>query len=281
MDSLFNSDAFGFCLMSTTRNVYIGNISSKTRTRDLQKVLEKYGEVRRLDMKNGFAFVEFDDDRDGADCIDGLDGYELDGRKLAVEKTRDSRDKRGPKGGAGEAPGTGIKGGAVRGSRENCVIITGLNRHVKWTHLKDWAREAGEVEFSDVWNEAGKTQGVVKYKSREAVKRAIKDLDDTKLEGDYVRVYEDTFQKSDSRSRSRGRKKHSRSRSRSRSRSKGKDREKRKDSSPGRDKGGEGRDKGGEGRDKGGDVRDKRGDSRDKDERKDRDERKERENGKD
>jgi len=204
-------------------NVYIGNISSQTRSRDLQGILDKYGPIKRFDLKAGFAFVDYEDSRDAEDCISKMDGYEMDGRKLTVEKARDPAEKR--RGGPRGNEGTGIRGGAVRGPRENCIVVEGMGSRTAWTDLKDWAREAGPVEYTDVWYDGRKKLGVVKFQSREAFKRAVKDLDDTKLDGNYVRVFEDDYRRSRSHSRSkrrssrsRDRKKEKRSRSRSRSR---------------------------------------------------------------
>ncbi len=39
--------------------VYVGRLSSRTRERDLEDAFLKYGRVNRLDMKNGYAFIEF------------------------------------------------------------------------------------------------------------------------------------------------------------------------------------------------------------------------------
>jgi len=211
-------------------NVYVGNISSRTRSKDLQYQLEKYGPVRRFDMKNGYAFVEFEESADAEECIRNLDGYDMDGRKIAVERARDPNEKRERRGGGPRlTEGTGIKGGAVRGSRENCIMVSGLGPRTAWTDLKDWAREAGAVEYADVWHDRGKKLGVVKFQSREDFKSALKRLDDTKVDGHYVRVYEDDH--TGSRSRSRGRR-----RSRSSSRGRKKDRSPKRSSSRGRDR---------------------------------------------
>jgi arginine/serine-rich splicing factor 4/5/6 len=198
-------------------------------------------------MKNGFAFIEFEDQGDADECIRNLDGYEMDGRKIAVERAREPgekggrRDRERDRFGGGVGPrlteGTGIKGGAVRGSRENCMMVSGLGPRTAWTDLKDWAREAGAVEYADVWHDRGKKMGVIKFQSRDDFKNALKRLDDTKLDGNYVRVFED---EGTSRSRSRGRR-------RSRSSSRGR----KKDKSPKRDRAGSrGRDRS---RDRGGD----------------------------
>ena len=54
--------------------VYVGGLSSRTRDRDLERLFDKYGRVREVSIKNGYAFVEFDDRRDAEDAVDALDG---------------------------------------------------------------------------------------------------------------------------------------------------------------------------------------------------------------
>jgi len=97
---------------------------------------------------------------------------------------------------------------------KNCVLVKNLARRTGWQELKDWGRNAGQVEYTDVWEEHGKKVGVIKYESYKDMLYAVEKLDDTKLDGAYVRVQED---KADGRTGSA-----SPSRSRSRSGSRGK-----------------------------------------------------------
>ncbi len=39
--------------------VYVGRLSSRTRERDLEDAFSKYGRIIRLDMKAGYAFIEY------------------------------------------------------------------------------------------------------------------------------------------------------------------------------------------------------------------------------
>lgn len=90
--------------------LYVGHISSRTRTRDLEELFSKYGRIRDVDMKQDFAFVDFYDSRDADDARHYLNGRNFDGSRIAVEFA-----KRGPRGaggvreyvGRGPAPGTG------------------------------------------------------------------------------------------------------------------------------------------------------------------------------
>jgi len=75
-------------------SLWIGRISPDTRARDLEDVFGKYGRIVRCDVKRGFAFVEFEDDRDGDDALRELDGTEILGSRVVVEWAKGRR--RGP-----------------------------------------------------------------------------------------------------------------------------------------------------------------------------------------
>ena len=47
--------------MST--RVYLGGLSHRARERDVEKFFRKFGRIRDISLKNGFAFVDFDDYR--------------------------------------------------------------------------------------------------------------------------------------------------------------------------------------------------------------------------
>ncbi|KAK4411536.1 Serine/arginine-rich splicing factor RS31 [Sesamum angolense] len=57
----------------TMRPIFCGNFEYETRQSDLERLFSKYGRVERVDMKSGFAFVYFEDERDAEDAIRGLD----------------------------------------------------------------------------------------------------------------------------------------------------------------------------------------------------------------
>ncbi|KAG9305863.1 hypothetical protein G9A89_016515 [Geosiphon pyriformis] len=77
--------------MSTPSKLYIGHLSQRTEKRDLEELFERYGKVISVDVKPmGYAFVEFEDPRDADDAVKQLNGYELDGARIAVEWSRRS-----------------------------------------------------------------------------------------------------------------------------------------------------------------------------------------------
>ncbi|CAM8953074.1 unnamed protein product [Rhodiola kirilowii] len=93
-----------------TTRLYVGHLSSRTRSRDLESIFSRYGRVRDVDMKHDFAFVEFSDHRDADDARYHLDGRDVDGSRIIVEFARGT--PRGPGGsreflGKGPPPGSG------------------------------------------------------------------------------------------------------------------------------------------------------------------------------
>uniref|UniRef100_A0A1B6DQ13 RRM domain-containing protein n=1 Tax=Clastoptera arizonana TaxID=38151 RepID=A0A1B6DQ13_9HEMI len=68
--------------------VFVGGLTYRVRERDLERFFRKFGRVKEVAMKNGFAFVEFDDHRDADDAVYELNGKELMGERVSVEKAR-------------------------------------------------------------------------------------------------------------------------------------------------------------------------------------------------
>ena len=55
--------------------VYIGNMPSGVRERDLERFFKSYGRPSDVLIKQGFGFIEFEDYRDADDAV-----YELNGK---------------------------------------------------------------------------------------------------------------------------------------------------------------------------------------------------------
>jgi len=219
----------------------------RAKERDLEDFFHKYGKLRDVIIKNGFAFVEFDDARDAEDAAHYLNGKELCGERVIVELTkrppkgRDAHRTSGTRylvehygrgnsrydGGGGYGGGRGGGGGGYNRSPRRRdgegayphptqtrwrVIVENLSTRVSWQDLKDFMRTAGEVCYSDA-HRVHKNEGVVCFSNEADMRRALQTMDGKELEGRKLKLIDG------SRSRSRSA---SGSRSRSRSGSRGK-----------------------------------------------------------
>ncbi|BDD10225.1 hypothetical protein FUAX_26570 [Fulvitalea axinellae] len=103
-------------------NIFVAKLSSNTTGDDLNDAFSQFGEVSSakviFDRETGesrcFGFVEMDDEDQGYNAIENLDGSELDGRSIVVKKAR-PREAR-PQG-AGGGFGGGNRGGYGGGNR--------------------------------------------------------------------------------------------------------------------------------------------------------------------
>lgn len=200
-------------------------------------------------MKNGYAFVEFDDYRDADDACYELNGKELMGERITVERARGTPRGSDQWRGSGRDRGYG----APRGRNDNArardkygpptrteyrVIVENLSSRCSWQDLKDYMRKAGEVTFADA-HKLVPNEGVVEFVSYSDMKNAIEKLDDTEINGRRIRVIEDrrgggrknrSVSRSRSRSRRRSKSRSDKSHSKSRSRSHSKDNKRRSNS---------------------------------------------------
>ena len=79
-----------------TQKLYVGNLSYATTEGDLSKLFEAVGEVNSVNLitdrmsgrSKGFAFVEMAEYSTAQEAINQLNGKEVDGREIKVDKAR-------------------------------------------------------------------------------------------------------------------------------------------------------------------------------------------------
>ena len=100
-------------------NIYVGNLSYDLTEEDLKQSFAAFGEVASVRIitdnysgrSKGFGFVEMPDSAEAQAAIDGLDGKDLQGRPLKVNKAK----ARSEGGGFGGGRGGGRRGGGRPG----------------------------------------------------------------------------------------------------------------------------------------------------------------------
>ena len=106
-------------------NIYVSNLNFSTTSESFQELFAEYGEVESAKIitdkfsgrSRGFGFVEMPNVSEGLKAIEGLNGFEIGGRALVVNKSEDKKDKK-PDGfsGPNKSPGGGFgKGGFGKG----------------------------------------------------------------------------------------------------------------------------------------------------------------------
>jgi len=90
-------------------NIYVGNLDYKTTDDDLRELFEEFGAVdaanvikdRESGRSKGFGFVEMGNEDEALEAIDELDGAEIDGRTIKVNKARPKGSSGGDRRGGG------------------------------------------------------------------------------------------------------------------------------------------------------------------------------------
>ena len=178
---------------------------------DLREEFDRYGRLKDVWVARnppGFAFIEFEDDRDARDAVKDMDGRYILDKRVRVEHSR-----RGGARGARAPESTSARGPPLR--TEFRIKITNLPDNLNWRDLKDFLRTIADPVYADVLSGG---VGVAEFRSASDADRIVDKLDDTKYEGSYIRVSLDSTSSSGrgrdrSRSRSRDRSRRDRSRS--------------------------------------------------------------------
>jgi len=109
--------------------VFVGNLSGETTEDDLRQAFESFGQVRSITIvmdagtrkSRGFGFVTMPSVNEAQNAIEKMNGKDLRGQKIKVEKsrtkakTRSNRRKRSGSGTGGRADGG--RGGGPGGRR--------------------------------------------------------------------------------------------------------------------------------------------------------------------
>ena len=101
-------------------NIFVGSLPFSIKETELKEFFEEYGEVSSVKIitdkfsgrSKGFGFIEMPDDESAQKAINELNGAEVAGRKIVVNKAEEKkdgprRDFRGGNGGGGQRGGGG------------------------------------------------------------------------------------------------------------------------------------------------------------------------------
>jgi RNA recognition motif-containing protein len=93
-------------------NIYVGNVSYSATEEQLRELFSQYGTVKSVKIildkftgqPRGFAFVVMGSEEEADAAIAGLDGKEVAGRNLRINKAREREEGQGGQGSQGGRP---------------------------------------------------------------------------------------------------------------------------------------------------------------------------------
>lgn len=99
-------------------NIYVGNLPRSTNEEAVRQLFEQFGDVREVKLikdhetgeLRGFGFVEMPSMSEAEQAIEGINGNEMEGRTLVVNKARRKNERPG---------GGNRRGGGGGGNRGN------------------------------------------------------------------------------------------------------------------------------------------------------------------
>ena len=82
-------------------NIFVGNLNYEVRDNDLEQLFAPFGEISSVKViidkftgrSKGFGFVEMPNDEQASKAIEGLDGKDVRGRNLKVNKALPPKKK--------------------------------------------------------------------------------------------------------------------------------------------------------------------------------------------
>ena len=128
--------------------LFVGRLPRDARVEDVEDHFRPIGKLVNVDVRVGFAFVEYEDERDCKEAISTLDGSSFLGNTIVVE--------------AAKARNYNASGGA--GQKGVRIVVMNLDLRVSWQDLKDFTREhcpGVNILFANVYSDGVDKNGVI------------------------------------------------------------------------------------------------------------------------
>ena len=78
--------------------IFIGGLAPNIINEDLEDEFKKFGKIKLLELKRGYAFIEYYDYHDANEAVKKMDGKKMESQKIVVEpavgKRRPHRERR-------------------------------------------------------------------------------------------------------------------------------------------------------------------------------------------
>lgn len=74
--------------MSREKNpqIFVAKLASGVREKDLDYEFRRFGPIKNVQVKRGYAFIEYEDYKDADDAIREMDGKRFEGQRIVVQQ---------------------------------------------------------------------------------------------------------------------------------------------------------------------------------------------------
>jgi len=158
--------------------IHVTNLPLDANEDDMLSIFDKFGSIKRIDIKYGFAYIFYETSEQALDAINEKNGYDFKGSIIKVEAAFTSRDIPPSK-----APPV------VR--QELRLRVLDIDNRCLWHDLKDWGRVVGPVHYTATHTLRGVPVGIIEYETEEDVEKALEILPNELLNGRNVKVIKD------------------------------------------------------------------------------------------
>ena len=158
--------------------IHVTNLPLDVNEDDILSMFDKYGSIKRIDIKYGFAYIFYETSEQAIDAINEKNGYDFKGSIIKIETAFTSRDIPPSK-----APPV------VR--QELRLRVLDIDNRCLWHDLKDWGRVVGPVHYTATHTLRGVPVGIIEYETEEDVEKALEILPNELLNGRNVKVIKD------------------------------------------------------------------------------------------
>eukprot|EP01080_Neovahlkampfia_damariscottae_P006675 gene6675-10839_t len=157
-------------------SVYIGGIDDSVNESDIEKKFSDFGKILEIDIKKGYAFVQYEEETSAEKCVKELDDQKLFGQNsVRVNFSTKSKPR--------------IKRQKIHGYR---CFVENLDPQVSWQDLKDLMNREGDVMRADVFRGTYDTYGVVEFRYRNDLHRVLRRLDNYNFKGSRIFLREES-----------------------------------------------------------------------------------------
>jgi len=160
----------------TSARIYIGRLNKAADAKQIEELCSTYGRVHHVNIKTGFAFVDFESCKVAKDAAHHLNNATFLNDKIVVEIAK-GRPKQEPKPAEYLFPRT-----------QHRLIAENLHVGISWQTLKDHIRKASQPVYCEVVN----GNGIIEFSNYNDMIYALRKLDQSVILGHRLNLREES-----------------------------------------------------------------------------------------